>query len=88
MPKDQIECLNAPRFCQGVADKIGEDATGRNVYWCASCGSEWYLSPEDADENRPEDWDAPPAPPGLRRRPGVTYGCERPDCRDCYEPVD
>lgn len=28
----------------------------------------------------------PPAPAGLRKKEGVDYGCEKPDCTDCYEP--
>jgi hypothetical protein len=31
--------------------------------------------------------DAPPVPLGMQPRPGVEYGCGRPDCTGCYEPV-
>ena len=34
------------------------------------------------------DDDAPPVPAGLRPRDGVTMGCGKATCTDCYEPLN
>jgi hypothetical protein len=31
--------------------------------------------------------DAPPAPEGMQRKPGVEYGCGKDGCDQCYEMI-